>query len=140
MELLGLGSESLTKIPINDDFQMELDMLESKIIEDKANGMQPFCVIATAGTTNTGAFDDFLELRKICDREELWLHVDGAFGAWLQLSEKYRYLVEGMDSADSLALDLHKWMSQPFGVGCILVRDSLAHYNSFVLTPDYLFH
>jgi glutamate/tyrosine decarboxylase-like PLP-dependent enzyme len=94
--------------------------------------LHPFCIIGNAGTVNTGAFDDFKTLRKIADKENMWLHVDGAFGAWVKLSETHRNLADGMEYADSLAVDLHKWMDMPYGIGCTLVKDKVAHYSTFV--------
>jgi aromatic-L-amino-acid/L-tryptophan decarboxylase len=140
VEVLGLGEESLVRIPVNDKYQIKVDELENAIKRDIEKGHQPFCIIGNAGTTNTGSFDDLNELRKICDTFGLWLHVDGAFGAWLALTTKYKHFVDGMTKADSIALDLHKWMSASMGTGCALVRDSRAHYNAFSLMPDYLRH
>jgi glutamate/tyrosine decarboxylase-like PLP-dependent enzyme len=95
-------------------------------------------MIGCAGTVNTGAFDDLEQLANICQRENLWFHVDGAFGALAALSTEIRPLTSGMERADSLAFDLHKWMYMPFEVGCILVRSEKAHRRTFSLTPDYL--
>jgi aromatic-L-amino-acid/L-tryptophan decarboxylase len=81
---------------------------------------------------NSGAFDDFKALRRVADKEGMWLHVDGAFGAWVKLSETHRHLADGMELADSLAVDLHKWMCMPYGIGCTLVKDKRAHYSTFV--------
>jgi glutamate/tyrosine decarboxylase-like PLP-dependent enzyme len=137
-ELLGLGSDALRKIPVNDAFQIDLSALESAIAADRAAGHHPFCVIGHAGTVNTGAFDDLQQLATICEREGLWFHVDGAFGAWAALSPDLRALTAGMEQADSQAFDLHKWMYMPYEAGCTLVRWADAHRRSFSLTPDYL--
>jgi len=136
IELLGLGSEALRWLPTDEDCVLKIDALEKAIAEDKANGMHPFCVIGNAGTVNTGAFDDFKTLRQIADKENLWLHVDGAYGAWVKLSETHRHLADGMESADSLAVDLHKWMDMPYGIGCTLVKDKVAHHSTFVYGHD----
>jgi aromatic-L-amino-acid/L-tryptophan decarboxylase len=132
VELLGLGNEALRRIPTDDGCSINVSALRKAIEEDRSKGMHPFCIIGNAGTVNSGAFDDFKSLRKIADKEGMWLHVDGAFGAWVKLSETHRHLADGIELADSLAVDLHKWMSMPYGMGCTLVRDKLAHYSTFV--------
>ena len=138
VELLGLGSDSLRHVPINAEFQMDLVALESMISADRKQGHLPFCVVGAAGTVNTGAFDDLEALAEICQREQLWFHVDGAFGAWAELSASARQLVAGLQRADSLAFDLHKWMYLPYEVGCILVQHPEEHRKAFSLTPVYL--
>lgn len=138
VELLGLGSQALRYVSVNDDFQIDLVELEAQITRDREDGFLPFCVAGAAGTVNTGAFDDLEALADICQREDLWLHVDGAFGAWAALSEDKKHLVAGMSCADSLAFDLHKWMYLPYEIGCILVRHPREHRQAFSLTPVYL--
>jgi glutamate/tyrosine decarboxylase-like PLP-dependent enzyme len=140
VELLGLGSDALRQIAVNEDFQMDLQALERAISEDRQAGHQPFCVIGNAGTVNTGATDNLNQIADICEREGLWYHVDGAFGALAVLSSELSSLVAGMERADSLAFDLHKWMYMPYEVGCVLVRQEEAHRQAFSLTPDYLTH
>jgi glutamate/tyrosine decarboxylase-like PLP-dependent enzyme len=140
VELLGLGSDSFRQISVNKDFQIDLSELETAIARDREAGCQPFCVVANAGTVNTGAVDDLEALAHTCEREKLWFHVDGAFGALAALSPKLRPLVAGMEKADSLAFDLHKWMYMPYEVGCALVRQEENHRNTFALTPEYLTH
>jgi len=140
VELLGLGSEAFRQIRVNKEFQIDLSELEKAIAQDREAGYQPFCVIANAGTVNTGAIDNLDILASICERENLWFHVDGAFGALAALSPELRPLVAGMEKADSLAFDLHKWMYMPYEVGCALVRQEEAHRQTFSLTPDYLTH
>lgn len=140
MELLGLGSESLRLIPVDNEYQIDLDALETAIEDDKAAGNLPFCIIGTAGTVRTGAFDDIEALAAIASRENMWFHLDGAFGAFAKFVPELEDVVAGMEKADSLAFDMHKWMSLPFEVGCILVQDKQSHYDTFTLTPDYLDH
>ncbi len=140
VELLGMGSTSLRKIPVTSDYQIDLQALKNTIGKDKAEGHQPFCIVANAGTVNTGAFDDISRLADICEKEELWLHVDGAFGALAELSPLHRHFTKGMQRADSIAFDLHKWMYMPIEIGCALVRDSSAHRDTFTMTADYLEH
>jgi aromatic-L-amino-acid decarboxylase len=141
-ELLGLGSSALRYIPVDENYVIDLEALKAAIAADKAAGHLPFCVIGTAGTVKTGAYDDIQALADICAKENLWLHVDGAFGAMVALSEdaELKKLIAGMEVADSIGFDMHKWMSLPFEAACALVKDGKAHYKAFTLTPDYLTH
>lgn len=138
VELLGLGAESLRFIPVTKEFKIDIQALKESIDEDESKGHQPFCIIGNAGTVNTGSFDDLDALAGICEDHSLWFHVDGAFGAWTAITPKLRRLSKGMERADSLALDLHKWMNLPYDIGCVLVRDEKAHRGAFTLTPEYL--
>jgi len=140
VELLGLGSRSLRLVPVNNAFQIDVDVLKSMILQDREKGLKPFCIVGAAGTTNTGAIDDLNALADICQRQRLWLHVDGAFGSWTAITPRESHKVTGIERADSIAMDLHKWMYMPFEIGCILVRDEEAHRKTFSLTPDYLSH
>ena len=138
VELLGLGSDALRRVPVNDDFQINLNALKAAIAQDQERGYLPFCVVGAAGTTNTGATDDLDALADICQQRDLWLHVDGAFGAWAALVPGAREQVAGMERADSLAFDLHKWMYMPYEIGCVLVQREQEHRRAFSLTPAYL--
>jgi aromatic-L-amino-acid decarboxylase len=140
VELLGLGSRALRRIPVNSDYQIDTAALSAAIAEDRARGLRPICVIGNAGTVNTGAVDDLRELADICEREGLWFHVDGAFGALAALSPALRPQLAGMERADSLAFDLHKWMYLPYEVGCALVRHPDKHSETFTATGAYLAH
>jgi aromatic-L-amino-acid decarboxylase len=140
VELLGLGSNSLRKVSVNDDFTVNLKALEAAISADRETGLQPICVVGSAGTINTGAIDDLKALADLCEREGLWFHVDGAIGAVAVLAENLKEQLSGIERADSVALDLHKWMHIPFEAGCVLVRHDEAHRNTFSLTPEYLEH
>lgn len=138
VELLGLGSDALRRIPVNENYQIDIAELESVMAQDRAGGFQPFCIVGNAGTVNTGAFDDLQNLAEICARENLWFHVDGAFGALVALSPELRLMVAGLERADSLAFDLHKWMSIPYEAGGVLVRDADEHHQSFASSGIYL--
>jgi len=138
LELLGLGSRALRKVPVDAEFRIDLEALEAMIAADRAAGLEPRCVIGNAGTINTGSVDDLAGLAAICRREGLWFHVDGAIGAVLALSPAHRHLVAGIEQADSIAIDLHKWLQVPFEAGCALVRDRQRHRSTFALTPEYL--
>jgi aromatic-L-amino-acid/L-tryptophan decarboxylase len=138
VRLLGLGSASLHEISVDETYRMDLEALRKAIAEDRRAGKLPLAVIANAGTVNTGSFDDLLALRSVCDQEDLWLHVDAAYGAWLRLAPSHAHLVAGLEKADSLALDLHKWMWLPFETGCLLIRNRSLHEEAFRRTADYL--
>ncbi|OPX79545.1 MAG: L-tyrosine decarboxylase [Methanosaeta sp. PtaB.Bin039] len=140
VELLGFGSEALHRIPANASMQIDLPALREAIKADRKDGLFPICAVGVAGTTNTGAIDDLEALADICEDEGLWLHVDGAFGAWAAIAPRSRHLVTGMQRADSLAFDLHKWMYLSYPIGCVLIRDPEAHRRAFSLTPTYLSH
>jgi glutamate/tyrosine decarboxylase-like PLP-dependent enzyme len=138
VELLGLGHDALRSIPVSDDYTIDLKALRKTLAADKAEGRRPICIVGNAGTVNTGATDDLRALATLCRDEGLWLHVDGAFGALAALVPDLRPLVAGLEQADSVAFDLHKWMYLPYEVGCTLVRDQQAHRATFALTPAYL--
>ncbi|HKX57185.1 MAG TPA: pyridoxal-dependent decarboxylase, partial [Xanthomonadales bacterium] len=138
VETLGLGSDGLRTVPVNADYTINIERLQQQISDDRAAGAIPFCVIGTAGTINTGAIDDLDALADLCQREKLWFHVDGAIGAVAILADNVRDQLKGIERADSIALDLHKWMHIPFEAGCALVRHEAAHRDAFSLTPEYL--
>jgi glutamate/tyrosine decarboxylase-like PLP-dependent enzyme len=138
VELLGLGNEALRRIPVGPDYAIDVAALHAAIAADRAAGWRPICVVGNAGTVNTGATDDLPALAALCRAEGLWLHVDGAFGALAAISPALRPLVRGIEQADSVAFDLHKWMYLPYEVGCTLVRDQAAHRATFAVTPAYL--
>jgi len=138
MNLLGLGAKAMHRIATDVSFRMDLDSLRSAIAEDRAQGFEPACVIATAGSTNTGAIDDLSVIADLCRDEEIWLHIDGCIGALFTIAPQNRHLVAGMERADSLALDLHKGLHAPFDVGCALIRDSELHRATFAEEAEYL--
>ncbi len=140
VELLGLGSAGLHKVAVKGDYTIDLDALRAAIVADRAEGRRPVCVIASAGTVNTGAVDDLDAVADLCQREGLWFHVDGAIGAVAVLAENVKPLLRGMERADSVALDLHKWLHVPFEAGCLLVRHEEPHRRSFTHTVEYLQH
>lgn len=137
-ELLGLGNRAFRRIAVDEEFRINLADLRRAVEEDRRAGHRPFCVIGNAGTVNTGAIDDLAALARFCREEDLWFHVDGAFGALARLVPSLAPLVSGMEQADSLAFDLHKWMYLPFEIACVLVRDAKTHRETFALTPSYL--
>ncbi|MCX6642026.1 MAG: pyridoxal-dependent decarboxylase, partial [Candidatus Bathyarchaeota archaeon] len=132
VELLGFGNEALRRIPSDSNYKIKIDELKKTIKLDSSAGFHPICIIGCAGTVNTGAFDDLNALADLAEKEKMWLHVDGAFGAWVKLSKTHRHLADGMERADSLAVDLHKWMDMPYGIGCTLTRHPMEHVKTFV--------
>ncbi len=137
-ELLGLGGDALRRIRTDKDFTMDLDRLRAEVRQDRADGLQPFCVIATAGTVNTGASDDIAALADFCRAEDLWLHVDGAFGALTILCPDLAGRLAGIDGADLLAFDFHKWLHVPYDAGCLLVREETTLLDTFADRAPYL--
>lgn len=138
VELLGLGNRALVRVPTDSRCRMDLEALRLLIAADRAAGCRPACVIATAGTTNTGAIDDLQAIGALCREDGLWFHVDGCIGALLAIAPRHRHLVAGLSEAGSLALDLHKWLHVPFEAGCAIVREASVHRATFALHPEYL--
>jgi glutamate/tyrosine decarboxylase-like PLP-dependent enzyme len=138
LRVLGFASEQLTRLPSDDCFRLDLEALRRAMCADRAAGLTPFCVVANAGTTNTGAVDPLPALARLCREEDLWLHVDGAYGAAAALVPEGRALLEGLEEADSLSLDPHKWLFQPFEIGCVLVRLERWLEDTFRILPEYL--
>jgi aromatic-L-amino-acid/L-tryptophan decarboxylase len=139
-ELLGLGSQALRLVPTDDAYRIDLGLLRRAIHEDRAAGRRPFLVVGNAGTINTGAIDDLTALADLCTEERLRFHIDGAIGAMVGLAPSLAPLVRGIERADSVALDLHKWMHVPFEAGLVLVRDAAAQRDTFATSPAYLAH
>ena len=137
-EIIGLGSEGVRKIQVNERFELDTSALRTQIGADLQAGFLPFCLVGTAGTVNTGAIDPMAELLEISKEYGLWFHVDGAYGALAKLDPIYADALEAIEEADSLAFDLHKWLYVPYEVGCTLIRDAKKHRDSFAITPNYL--
>jgi aromatic-L-amino-acid decarboxylase len=138
LRVIGFASEQIRKIESDAEFRLPLDRVRSAIADDRARGLRPFCIVANAGTTNTGAVDALPALAELAAAENLWLHVDGAFGAAAILSERGRALLHGLERADSISLDPHKWLFQSFECGCVLVRDAALLKSAFQIKADYL--
>lgn len=135
---LGLGSAGLRYIDADKDFRINIADLREAITDDRSAGRTPVCVIGNAGTVNSGAIDDLEQLADLCRAEKLWFHVDGAFGAIAAICPELKPLLRGMERADSLAFDLHKWMYMPYEVGCVLVRSAEDHRAAFEYQAAYL--
>lgn len=134
VEAMGLGSDAIHIVPSTATWQMDVEQLARRIREDREAGFQPFCVAATAGTVDTGAIDPLDELADLCAQEQLWLHVDGSYGAFGMLDKRVAGLYKGIERVDSLATDQHKWLSVPIDCGCALVRDGSILHDTFKLT------
>ena len=137
-EVIGIGNEQLRKIAVNANFEIDIEALKRQLKEDKANGFIPFCIIGNAGSVNTGAIDPLDELLQIAREENIWFHVDGAFGALAKLVPSYQNKLKAIEQADSVAFDLHKWMFMQYEVGCVLFKDAAAHRSAFATTVNYL--
>jgi aromatic-L-amino-acid/L-tryptophan decarboxylase len=140
MDYAGLGSEALRLIPVNAQRRIELGSLQQAIASDRLAGRRPFLIIGNAGTVDMGATDDLASLADLAVAERLWFHVDGAFGALGILSTDIAPRLAGMERADSLALDFHKWAQVPYDAGFILIRDGDLHAQTFATSADYLRH
>jgi glutamate/tyrosine decarboxylase-like PLP-dependent enzyme len=138
VQLLGIGANQLRHIKTNADFTIHIPTLEAQIAEDIANGFQPFCIVGNGGTVNTGAIDDFIALSTIAKKHEMWFHIDGAYGGLVAALDSKKELYKGIDLADSIALDFHKWLYQPFEVGCVLVKNWDILRRSYFKQAAYL--
>lgn len=137
-EIIGLGAAGVRKISVDENFRILPDELEQAIEHDLAEGRQPFCVVGNAGTVNTGATDPLSVLQEICLKYQLWFHVDGAFGALAKLLPEFGDTLHAIETADSVAFDLHKWLYMPYGVGSVLVKNAEAHREAFANAAHYL--
>lgn len=136
--ILGFQFEQMRVMPTNARFEIDVAALAQTIARDRAEGKRPFCVVATAGTTNTGSIDPLNALADVCARENLWLHVDGSYGAAIALTAHGLELLSGIDRVDSLTLDPHKWWFQPYELGCVLVRQPHLLRETFQYSAEYL--
>ena len=138
VELMGMGRGNLRLIPVDGEYRIRIDALRQAIAEDRRAGRRPICIVGSAGTVNTGATDDLAALAELARAEDVWFHVDGAFGALLTFAPELKSIVRGLEAADSVAFDLHKWGYLPFEVGCTLVRHPGVHRDTFAVAPSYL--
>ena len=136
--LLGIGRKALKRVPVTGRLQLDPVKLERAIQEDRAAGRLPFCVVATAGTTNSGIVDDLVAIAQVCRRNHLWMHVDGAYGASVVFSDEHRDLVRGIELADSITIDPHKWLAVPFAAGVILTHHPQALQQAFSVASPYM--
>ena len=137
-ETIGLGSKFLRKIEVNSQFQINLEVLKNTILDDIKNGFIPFCIVGNAGTVNTGAIDDLMDLHEISKSHNMWFHIDGAIGAVVKLVPEYAEKMKGLELADSIAFDLHKWLYINYEAGCILIKNAEANREAFIQKANYL--
>ncbi|HET9030336.1 MAG TPA: pyridoxal-dependent decarboxylase [Candidatus Aquilonibacter sp.] len=137
-EVAGLGSDSLRVLPTDSLHRIDPAVAQRTIAEDRAAGYHPFFIVGNAGTVDVGAIDPLDALAGLAQREQLWFHVDGAFGATAVMSEKLAPKFRGIERADSIAFDFHKWIQVPYDAGCLVVRDGSLHRETFASTPNYL--
>jgi glutamate/tyrosine decarboxylase-like PLP-dependent enzyme len=137
-DMLGLGDGAVRKIPVDAAFRMDLPALRARINADIAKGVRPMCVVATAGTVATGAIDPLAKIADICETLGLWMHVDGAYGALAAISPDLAQRFLGIERADSIAFDPHKWLGTPHSGGCIVLRDLQRLADSFAVHPTYV--
>jgi len=138
LAILGFQPYQARKIPSDELGRIEMTALVDRIYDDRRRGMVPFCLVANAGTTNTGAIDPLKQLAEFCKHEGLWLHVDAAFGGGAILSPSQHHLLNGIEQADSITIDPHKWMFQPYEIGCVLVRNEQFLADTFKIDAEYL--
>lgn len=138
VEVIGIGSDNFRKIPVDSNYQIRIDELQKRIHEDRAAGLFPFCIVGNAGTVNTGAIDPIAELAALAKEERMWLHIDGAFGAIPKILPEYDSRLKAIEQADSLSFDYHKWLYVNYDVGCVLIRDAVAHREAFATAVNYL--
>lgn len=136
--MAGIPRRQVRAIPTDDAYRMDVAALERAIAADRAAGLRPFMVAGSAGTTNTGAVDPLGEIADVCRRERLWMHVDAAYAGFAALTEQGRRQLRGIERADSVTLDPHKWLFIPFECGCLLARDPRALERAFSVHPEYL--
>ncbi|GBC86021.1 L-2,4-diaminobutyrate decarboxylase [bacterium HR12] len=137
-DMLGIGRANVRHVPVDRRFRMRVDELEAAIARDRGAGIRPFAVVGTAGTVSTGAVDPLGEIADLCEREGLWFHVDAAYGGPAMLAPDLRPLFDGIERADSIAFDPHKWLSTPLTGGCVLLRDASLLPASFDADPAYV--
>ena len=138
IRVLGFKKEQVRIIPTDLEFKMAINKLKNAIARDRLAGLQPFCIIASAGTTNTGTVDPLNDIARICKTEKLWFHIDGAYGGAAILSKAGSMALKGIEKADSLTIDPHKWLYQPYEMGCLLVRNHKWLSQTFTEKPEYL--
>jgi glutamate/tyrosine decarboxylase-like PLP-dependent enzyme len=138
IDLCGMGTDYLRVIALDDHYQMNIAQLKQTIVDDRAQGLTPFFIAGSAGTVDVGAIDDLEAISAVAADENLWFHIDGAFGAMAMLSKKIAPRLKGIERADSIAFDFHKWLQVPYDAGFIIVRDGTIHHDTFASPATYL--
>jgi L-2,4-diaminobutyrate decarboxylase len=138
LRIVGLGDERIKKVKADQDFRMDVADLRRQLEEDRQQGLRPFVIVANLGTTNTGSIDDLEAIADLSREFDLWMHVDGAYGASVVLSKTHQHLAKGLGRADSVSWDAHKWLFQTYDTGIVLTKDREALLRSFVNNAEYL--
>lgn len=136
-DIFGFGTNCIRWIETDDDQRMKIDLLKKQIDVDRQNGFLPFLVVGTAGSVGTGSVDPLNDIAEVCSQNNLWFHVDGAYGAPAAMLEEQQSIFKGMEKADSIALDPHKWLYSPLEAGCVLLREADLLHNTFTFKPEY---
>ncbi len=138
VKIAGFGKESLVKVPVDEQYRMNTALLKEAVTSDLANGLKPLCVVVTLGTTGSTAIDPLKDIVKICSTFQLWLHVDAAFAGTALILDEYKWMIEGIEQADSFVFNPHKWMFTNFDCSVYYVKDKDALINTFSIQPEYL--
>ncbi|MEP3345433.1 MAG: pyridoxal-dependent decarboxylase [Litoreibacter sp.] len=139
LEVMGFGAGAIHVVDTDDDMRMDLASLKDAVASDRAKGRVPLAIVGTAGSVNTGSYDSLHAIADFCAKEDIWFHVDAAFGFWARLADApWKQLVDGMERANSIACDFHKWMSIPYDCGACMIYDRELHFNTFTSRPNYL--
>lgn len=136
--IVGVRPEGIRKIPTDERFRMDVAALAEAVAADREAGRSPIAVCANAGATNTGAVDPLEAIADFCAEQDIWMHVDGAYGGFAVLAEEGRRALAGIERADSIAMDAHKWLFQPFEAGCLMVKDVRKLEEAFSVRPEYM--
>ena len=136
--IVGVRPESVRMVPTDEHFRLDMNELHRMIVEDQKSGLTPIAICGNAGATNTGAIDPLDEIADYCESEEIWFHVDAAYGGFAILTDRGAGLLKGLERADSIAMDAHKWLFQPFECGCLMVKDIQKLEKAFSVQPEYL--
>ena len=136
--IVGVRPESVRMVPTDEHFCLDMNELHGMIMEDRESGLTPIAICGNAGATNTGAVDPLDEIADYCESEEIWFHVDAAYGGFAILTDRGAELLKGLERADSIAMDAHKWLFQPFECGCLMVKDIRKLEGAFSVQPEYL--
>ena len=136
--IVGVRPESVRMVPTDEHFRLDMNELRGMILEDRESGLTPIAICGNAGATNTGAVDPLDEIADYCESEEIWFHIDAAYGGFAILTDRGAELLKGLERADSIAMDAHKWLFQPFECGCLMVKDIRKLEGAFSVQPEYL--
>ena len=139
LEAIGFGADAIHVVDTTPDMRMDLVSLEQAVALDRAAGRVPLAVIGTAGSVNTGSFDNLDGIADFCSKQDIWFHVDAAFGFWAKLADApWNQLTNGLERANSISCDFHKWMSVPYDCGACMIYDRSLHFDTFTARPNYL--